>query len=122
MTSAQRNYSIFGCELLAIYLAVRHFRHLLEGHSFTIFTDMKPLTYSIGQSDSLYTPLEVRQLAFISEFYTDIRPIIGVDNAPADALSRLDAITRSRSKTSTSTSFSIKLQDLAAIQSKDTEL
>ncbi|CAH8493846.1 unnamed protein product [Dicrocoelium dendriticum] len=39
---AQTRYSTFGRELLAIYLAIKHFRHLLEGRSFTILTDHKP--------------------------------------------------------------------------------
>ncbi|BHF61905.1 hypothetical protein SprV_0100488500 [Sparganum proliferum] len=36
---AETRYSTFGRELLAIYLAVKHFRHFLEGQEFTIFTD-----------------------------------------------------------------------------------
>ncbi|BHF60579.1 hypothetical protein SprV_0100354400 [Sparganum proliferum] len=40
---AETRYSTFGRELLAIYLAVKHFRHFLEGRDFTIFTDHKPL-------------------------------------------------------------------------------
>ncbi|KAL3217194.1 hypothetical protein MRX96_006097 [Rhipicephalus microplus] len=96
--------------------------HLLERRSFTILTDHKPLTYSIGRSDSQYPPREVCRLAFISEFSTDIRHISGVDNAPAHALSPVDVITRSRSKTSTSTSFPFRLQDLVAAQSKYTEV
>ena len=35
----QRRYSTFDRELLAMYLAVRHFRFFLEGRHFTIFTD-----------------------------------------------------------------------------------
>lgn len=122
LTSAQTRYSVFGQELLAIFLAVRHFRHLLEGRPFAIFADHKPLTYSFGRSESLYTPREVRQLAFISVFSTDIRHISGADNAPADALSHVDAITRSRSKSPTSVSFPFNLQELANDQAKDSEL
>ena len=43
LTPAESRYSTFGRELLAIYSAVRHFRHLLEEREFTIFTNHKPL-------------------------------------------------------------------------------
>lgn len=36
---AQLRYSTFSHELLAIYLAIKHFQHLLEGQFFTIFVD-----------------------------------------------------------------------------------
>ena len=39
---AEMKYSTFSRELLAIYLAIRHFRHLLEGHEFYVLTDHKP--------------------------------------------------------------------------------
>jgi cleavage and polyadenylation specificity factor subunit 1 len=43
---AQQKYSAYDCELLAIYEAVKHFRHMLEARHFTIFTDHKPITYA----------------------------------------------------------------------------
>lgn len=92
MNPAQTRYSVFGRELLAMYLSVRHFRHLLEGRSFTIYTDHKPLTY-----------------------ITDLRHISHCDNAPADALSHVDAVTRSRSHSSTA-SFPFNLRELATVQ------
>ena len=36
---ARRRYSTFSRELLTIYLAVKHFRHLLEGRNFIVYTD-----------------------------------------------------------------------------------
>ncbi|KAK4474285.1 hypothetical protein MN116_000373 [Schistosoma mekongi] len=65
---SQTRYSTFGRELLAVYLAIKHFRHMFEGFAFTIFTDHKPLT-----KHNNYSPREVRQLDFISQFSTDIR-------------------------------------------------
>nr|VZI26347.1 unnamed protein product [Spirometra erinaceieuropaei] len=44
---AETRYSTFGRELLAIYLAVMHFRHFLEGRDFTVFTDHKPSTFAL---------------------------------------------------------------------------
>jgi hypothetical protein len=44
LNPAQQNYSAYHRELLAIYEAVKHFRHMLEARHFTIFTDHKPIT------------------------------------------------------------------------------
>ena len=48
--SAQRKYSKYDHELLAIYTAVKRFRHAIEGRNFVIFTDHKPLTYMFNQN------------------------------------------------------------------------
>lgn len=39
LSQARKKYSPYDRELLAIYTAVKHFRHLLEGREFTIYTD-----------------------------------------------------------------------------------
>ena len=83
-------YSTFSRELLAIYLAIRHFRHFLEGRKFHVLTDHKPLTHALASSSDRYSPRETRQLDYISQFTSDIRHIKGKDNPVADALSRLD--------------------------------
>ena len=46
LQKAESKYSTFGRELLAIYLSIRYFRHLLEGRDFTVYTDHKPLTFA----------------------------------------------------------------------------
>ena len=84
----QQRYSTFSRELLAMYLAVKHFRHLLEGRTFTVLTDHKPLTSALCVSSDKYTAREIRHLDYISQFTTDIRHIKGVDNVVADTLSR----------------------------------
>ena len=43
LNKAQRNYSTFDRELLAIYLAVKHFAYFLQDRDFRIFTDHRPL-------------------------------------------------------------------------------
>ena len=86
---AETRYSAFGRELLAIYLAIRHFRQSLEGRRFHILTDHKPLTYAFKASPDRYSPREIRHLDFISQFSTDIHHVKGVDNSVADALSRV---------------------------------
>jgi hypothetical protein len=45
LNRAQQKYSAYDRELLAIYEAVKHFRHLLEARHFIIFTDHRPITY-----------------------------------------------------------------------------
>ena len=57
---AESLYSTFGRELLAVYLAIRHFRHMLEGRDFTIFTDHKLLIYALHSVSDRYLPREVR--------------------------------------------------------------
>ncbi|BHF70505.1 hypothetical protein SprV_0301355600 [Sparganum proliferum] len=85
---AQTRYSTFSRELLAIYLTIRHFRHLLEGRHFSVHTDHKPLTYALKAKPDRYSPREVRHLDYISQFTADIRYVRGSDNVVADALSR----------------------------------
>lgn len=84
----QVKYSTFDQKLLSIYLAVQHFKHLLEGKLFYILCDHKPLTFAVARPSDTYSPRVQRQLFYISEFMTDIRHIGGVDNTVADVLSR----------------------------------
>ncbi|BHF84464.1 hypothetical protein SprV_0902761500 [Sparganum proliferum] len=88
LSPAETRYSTFGRELLAIYLAVKHFRHFLECRDFIIFTDHKPLTFAIRSHSDKYNPREISHLDYISQFTTDIRHIDGPKNAVADMLSR----------------------------------
>ena len=48
----ERKYSAFDRELLALFLATRHFRFrfLLEGRWFTAFVDHKPLSFAMAKS------------------------------------------------------------------------
>ena len=85
---AETKYSTFGRELLATYLSVKHFRHLLEGRPFAILTDHRALVSAIGSQSNNYSPREIRHLAFVAEFTTDIQHVAGTDNVVADALSR----------------------------------
>ncbi|GBP17365.1 hypothetical protein EVAR_70487_1 [Eumeta japonica] len=49
LTDAQRKYSAYDRELTAVYQGVQHFKYALEGRSFAIFTDHKPLIYAFQQ-------------------------------------------------------------------------
>ena len=88
LSPSQCNYSTFGRELLAIYLAIKHFRHFVEGRPFTVLTDHKPLIYALHARPDKHSPREIRHLDFISQFTSDIRHITGTANVVADALSR----------------------------------
>jgi hypothetical protein len=46
LNHAQQKYSAYNRELLAIYEAVKHFRHMLEARHFTFFTHHKHITYA----------------------------------------------------------------------------
>ena len=43
-------YSTFDRELLAVVAALRHFRFLLEGRSFHVLTDHKPLVFALHRA------------------------------------------------------------------------
>lgn len=111
LSPAQRNYSAYDRELLAIYAAIKHFRHMLEGKHFKIFSDHKPLTYAFQQKAEKCTPRQFRYLDFIGQFTTDIRHTPGKDNLVADALSRIEGI-----------ADSVDYQALAHSQLEDKEL
>ena len=109
----ESRYSTFGRELLAVYLAIRHFRHMLEGRHFTVFTDHKPLIYAVRSTTDRYSPRESRHLDYITQFTDDIRHISGVRNPVADALSRIHTLAPANG---------IDLAQIAAAQSSDPEV
>ncbi|GBP57240.1 hypothetical protein EVAR_82952_1 [Eumeta japonica] len=86
LSTAQRNYSPYDRELLAIYEAIKHFRHMLEARDFVIFTDHKPLCHAFKTRKDKCSPRQYRHLDFISQFSTNIRHISGRDNVVADTL------------------------------------
>lgn len=111
LSKSQQKYSAYDRELLAVYESVKHFRHMVEGKHFVIFTDHKPITFAFQQKDRKCLPRQFNHLDFISQFTTDIRHISGKDNITADTLSRIEAI-----------SAPVDLELLAREQSSDTEL
>lgn len=113
LDKAQRRYSTYDRELAAVYLAVRHFRHQLEGRSFHIYTDHKPLVYAFRQSLDKASPRQYRHLDFIGQFCTDIRHVDGKENVTADLLSRISSI---------QTATTIDYDQLADDQNNDPEL
>ena len=61
---------------------------MLEGRPFYVYTDHKPLIYAFNAKPDRYSPREIRQLDFISQYTTDLRHVKGQDNVVADILSR----------------------------------
>lgn len=111
LSSAQRNYSSYDRELTAIYQAIKYFKYMVEGRSFCVFTDHKPLVFAFDQNPEKANPRQLRQLDFVSQFTTDLRHIAGRDNVTADMLSRISALTTP-----------IDFQRLAEAQKIDAEL
>jgi hypothetical protein len=48
LETAQQKYSTFDRMLFACYSGIQHFRHMLEGCHFNIYTDHKPLTSALA--------------------------------------------------------------------------
>ena len=74
---AQLKYSAFDRELLAAYLAIRHFRWALESRHFMLESDHKPLSFALHRLSDAWTPLQQRQLSFIAEFTSEIKHVPG---------------------------------------------
>ena len=88
LTNTEARYSTLDRELLACVAAIRHFRFLLEGRAFTLYTDHKPLTHLLHKQADAWSARQQRHLAFVAEYTSDIRHIPGEQNVVADALSR----------------------------------
>jgi cleavage and polyadenylation specificity factor subunit 1 len=71
----QQKYSAYDSELLAIYEAVKHFRHMLEARYFIIFTDHKLITYLFQQKRDKCSSWQFSHLDFIDQITTDIEHI-----------------------------------------------
>jgi hypothetical protein len=95
VSPAQQKYSAYDRERLAIYEAVRHFRHMLEARLFTILTDHKQLKFAFQQKRDKCSPRQFNHLDYISQFTIDIRHISGRDNIVADTLSRVESVASS---------------------------
>lgn len=111
LNPAQMKYSPYDRELLAIYAAMKYFRHLLEGRIFTIHADHKPIIYAFQQNLLYESPRQVRYLTYIGQFSTDIHHVSGKDNIVADTLSRVESIQPA-----------VDLEALAKAQETDEEL
>ncbi len=62
----QQKYSAFDRELFACFAGIRHFRYMLDGRRFGIFTDHKPLTYALARVSEPWTARQTRQLSYVA--------------------------------------------------------
>jgi hypothetical protein len=88
LNPAERNYETYERELLAIVLALRTWRHYLEGSAFTVecHTDHKPLvSFMLHQQERGRL---VRWQQFLTSFNLRVHHIAGKTNDFADGLSR----------------------------------
>jgi hypothetical protein len=88
LDKAQLSYSAFDRELFAIFAGIRHFLHQLEGRTFQIWTDHKPLTFALARATDSWTARQQRHFSFIAEYTRDIVHVPGKENVVADLLSR----------------------------------
>ena len=101
-----------------MYLAIKRFRHFIEGRQFSVFTDHKPLTFSLSTHSDSHTPRQIRHLDYISQFTTKIYHISGHSKPVTDALSciKLNLVT------SPSQLPVIDFKELAAAQQQNSQL
>lgn len=112
LINAEMRYSCYDRELLAIYSAVKYFRHMIEGRECVVYTDHKPLTFAFQQKGDKQSPRQIRHLEFISQFTTSIKFVPGVQNTVADSFSRICELDLSNSG-------GVDYDLLAAAQSRD---
>lgn len=90
LSRAERNYSAYKLEFLALKWAISEkFHEYLYGNSFTVLTDNNPLTYVLTKAKLDATGH--RWLASLSTYNFNIKYRPGKSNYDADALSRLPA-------------------------------
>ncbi|XP_073035244.1 uncharacterized protein [Primulina eburnea] len=82
--------STYERELMALVLAVQHWRHYLLGRKFLVVTDHKPLKNLLQQR--ITTPDQQYWLAKLLGYELEIKHRAGTDNGAADALSRREDV------------------------------
>jgi hypothetical protein len=87
MSPAEQKYPVHEQELLAIFLCLKHWRHLLVGSHVTLYTDHRPLTHF--KTQPTLSTRQVRWLSFFADYDVDIVAVPGTKNVVADALSRI---------------------------------
>lgn len=86
----QTRYSTYDRELLAVYLAVKHFLHTIEGRTTTLRTDHKPLLYMFATKSDKHSDRQARYISFLAQFMHMVEHVDGARNVIPDALSRLE--------------------------------
>ena len=88
LTDTETRYSTFDRELLAVVAALRHFCFLLEGRSFHVLTDHKPLVLALHRARDAWSARKGHHLACVAEFTSDLHHVACAYNVVAKCLSR----------------------------------
>ena len=88
VSDVEEKYSAWDHELLSPYSTLRHFRFMLEGREFTIFTDHKPLTHALFLVSLSWSTREQSHQSYLAEFTSSTVHIPDPENVVADALSQ----------------------------------
>ena len=88
MSEAEKNYRVHDQELLAIFMAMEHWRCYLEGNPYPVkvLSDHRGLTWLNTKAE--LTGREARWLEKLADFDFTVQYVEGSKNAAADALSR----------------------------------
>ena len=76
LSPTESRYSTFDRELFAVYTVVHHFRHLIEGSSFTIQTDHLLLVHAFPKKSDTHSARQQRHLSAISEFICTLQHVL----------------------------------------------
>ena len=85
LNSSQLKWTIFSRELLAVYLAAKHFSYFLEGSLFTIQTDHQALVSAAANAKPRESSREVRHLQYLTTMRPKWEFITGSKNNTADS-------------------------------------
>ena len=67
--------------------ALRHFRFLLEGCSFQVLTNHKPLVFALHRARDAWSAHQGRHLAYVAEFTSDLPHLADCLSRPPEELS-----------------------------------
>ena len=87
LQNSDKNRCIFEKELLAMSVAVQHFRPWVESFEVIAFTDHKALVSAIKKKEAK-SRWQASRLSLIAEYVDELRYIAGKQNVVADELSR----------------------------------
>ena len=87
-----RTRSTFNRELTAVYLAVKHFKHIVRGRELLIKTDHKALVNAVENGIGEHSMHEQCMINYVKEYGPRMEHISGEENAVADSLSRPNSL------------------------------